>query len=160
MDPLPGLAIAAGACGLALALLAVVSIVSYRSRQRSRSDVIAQLRADHPGATREQFVEWCRARGASPLAAALVYDYLLQRCEINDFPLDPLDPLESICDIVVHEEIEDVLDALGCRGLTGSEWDALDWDALGLPPPSEPDAPVASLVFLVDALREARDVEG
>lgn len=148
MDPLPGLAIAAGACGLALALLAVVSIMSYRSRQRSRSDVIARLRAEHPNATREQFVEWCRARGASPLAAALVYDYLRQRCELNDFPLDPLDPLESICDIVVHEEIEDVQDALGCRGLTDSEW-----DELGLPPPSEPDAPVASLVFLVDALR-------
>jgi hypothetical protein len=156
VDPLPGLAIAAGACGVVLALLAVVSIVSYRSRQRSRLDFLRRLRAEHPNATREQFVEWFRRRGASPRAAALVYDYLQQRCAMNDFPLDPMDPMERVCDIVVHEEIDEILWAMGCREMDGSDWDALDWDALGIPPPSEPDAPVASLVFLVDALNENR----
>jgi hypothetical protein len=56
--------------------------------------------------------------------------------------------------IVVHEEIDDILHALGYRGLEDSEWDALDWDALGLPPPFEPDAPISALVHLVAALDE------
>jgi hypothetical protein len=156
MGTLAGVGMAALACGAVLAIIVVVAFVSHRRQRQTRLEYITRLKRERPDATREQFTAWFAERGVEPSVATTVYDYVQGRCDIPGFPLAPDDPLERVCDIVVHEELDDILRAMGYQPLEDSEWDVLDWDALGLPPPSEPNAPVASLVHLVDALEKRR----
>lgn len=156
METLTQVAIVVGACGAVFALLAGIWYLSYQRQERQRRAYVTRLRQERSDATREQFVAWFVTRGVRATVAEAVYDYVQQRCPLPDVPLLPDDPLERVSGIVVHEEIDEILHALGYAELEDSEWDALDWDALGLPPPSEPDAPIASLVYLVNALHERR----
>jgi hypothetical protein len=156
LETLTGIVIAVGACGVVFAVMACLWYLSYRRQEGQRKAYLTRLKEERPNDTRAQFIDWFAARGVSASVAEAVYEYVQQRCSVPDVPLLPDDPLERISGIVVHEEIDDILHALGYRELEDSEWDALDWDALGLPPPSEPEAPVASLVYLVDALHDRR----
>jgi hypothetical protein len=156
MEVVAGLGVVALACVAMFAMIAIVGFISHRRRRHSRLTYLTRMKQERLDATREQFLAWFAGRGVESPVAATVYDYVQGRCDMPDFPLAPDDPLERVCDIVVHEEIDDILLAMGYQPLEGSEWDVLDWDALDLPPPSEPDAPVASLVHLVDALEKRR----
>jgi hypothetical protein len=156
VDLLPGIVIAVGACGTVFVVMLGIWYLSYRRQEGRRKAYLTQLKQQRPNDTRPQFIDWFVARGVQASVAGAVYDEVQQRCPVPDVPLHPDDPLERISGIVVHEEIDDILHALGYRELEDSEWDALDWDALGLPPPSEPSAPVAALVHLVDALHDRR----
>ena len=160
METVARFAIAAGACLVVLLLLVLLQVVAYRVRrpkQLARLEQLKQERGDSDDA-REQFIAWFVDRGVRASAAGAVYDYLQRRCDVSDFPIRPDDLLQRDFDLVVHEEIDDILHELGYRALDESEWEVLDWDALKVPPPSEPDAPVAALVYLVDALGEGRGV--
>ncbi len=156
METLTGIVIALGACGAVFAVMACLWYLSYRRQESRRKAYLTQLKQERPDDTRAQFIDWFVARGVRASVAGAVHDYVQQRCPVPDVPLHPDDPLERVSGIVVHEEIDDILHALGYPELQDSEWDALDWDALGLPPPSEPDAPIAALVYLVDALHDRR----
>jgi hypothetical protein len=156
LETLTRVAVALGACSVPLAIMIGGWYASYRYRQRQRLAYLERLRQTRPNATRDQFVDWFAERGVRASVAATVYDELQRRCGVPDFPLAPDDPLERVCGVVVHEELDDLLHAMGYQALEDSEWEELDWDALGLPPPSEPDAPIASLVRLIDALDERR----
>jgi hypothetical protein len=156
MGTLAGVGVAALACGAVVAIIVVVAFVSHRRQRQTRLDYLTRLKRERSDFTREQFASWFAERGVEPGVAAVVYEYVQEHCDIPDFPLAPDDPLERVCDVVVHEEIDDILRAMGYQPLEEREWDVLDWDALGLPPPSEPNAPVASLVHLVDALEKQR----
>jgi hypothetical protein len=156
LETLTGIAMAAVACGIVFAIVVGLFYLSYRRQQRGRLAYLTRLKQERPNDTRPQFIDWFVARGVRASVAGAVYDHVQQHCSVPDIPLLPDDPLERVSGIVVHEEIDDILHALGYRTLEDSEWDALDWDALGLPPPSEPDAPVAALVYLVDALDDRR----
>jgi hypothetical protein len=154
METLTRVAIAVGACSVPFAGMIGLWYLAHLRGQRRRRAYLTRLKQQRPNDTREAFAAWFVARGVRQGVAESVYDYLQRRCDLPDVPLDPVDPLERVCDIVVHEEIDDILHALGYGELENSEWDALDWDSLGLPPPSEPDAPIASLVHLIDALHQ------
>jgi hypothetical protein len=156
LETLTGIAMAVGACGAVFVVMVGIWYLSHRRQEGQRKAYLTRLKQERPDDTRAQFIDWFVARGVRASVAGAVYDYVQQRCPVPDVPLLPEDPLERVSGIVVHEEIDDILHALGYRELEDSEWDALDWDALGLPPPSEPDAPVAALVHLVDALRDRR----
>ena len=156
METLTRIAIAAGACGVVFAIVVGLFYLSYRRQQRARLVYLTRRKQDRPNNTRPQFIDWFVERGLRASVAGAVYDEVQQRCPVPDAPLRPDDPLERVSGIVVHEEIDDILHALGYRELEESEWDTLDWDAFGLPPPSEPDAPIAALVHLVDALEKRR----
>ena len=156
METLTGIAIAAVACGIVFAIVVGLFYLSHRRQQRTQLAYLTRLKQERPDDTRPQFIDWFVTRGVSASVAGAVYDYVQQRSPISDVPLRPDDPLERVSGIVVHEEIDDILHALGYRELEDSEWDALDWDALGLPPPSEPDAPISALVHLIDALHDRK----
>jgi hypothetical protein len=153
---LTGIAIAAGVCVVVVAIVAGAGYLSYLRQTRQRQAYLARLKQERPDDTRAQFIDWFVARGLRASVAGAVYDYVQQRCSVPEIPLRPDDRLEYVSDIVVHEEIDDILRELGYPELEGSEWEALDWDALGLPPPSEPDAPIASLVYLFGSLHDRR----
>ena len=156
METLTGIAFAVAACGVVFAVMLGIWYLSHRRQERQRKAYLTRLKQERPDDTRAQFIDWFVAREVNASAAGAVYDYVQQRCPVPDVPLRPDDPLERVSGIVVHEEIDDILHALGYRELEDSEWDALDWNAIGLLPPSEPDAPIAALVHLVDALHDRR----
>jgi hypothetical protein len=161
METLTRVALALGACSVPLALMIGCWRLAYRHRQRQRLVYLARLRQARPTATRAQFVAWFVARGVRASVAATVYDELQRRCGVPDFPLLPDDVLARVCDVVVHEAIDELLQAMGYGALAErvwehGAWEALDWDTLALLPPAEADAPIASLVHLIDALETSR----
>jgi|GEM_PF-4515557 len=159
METLTGIGVAVAACVSVFVVVLVVAFLSTRRTQRKRVAYLSQLKQERSTETQEQFVAWFVERGIDQSVAATVYDFVQGRCDVPGVPLLPTDPLEAVCDIVVHEEIDDILTEMGYQPLGESEWDALDWDSVDLPPPSEQDAPIASLVYLIDALEQRRRVE-
>lgn len=158
METLAGIGVAVVTCLVVFVIILVVAFVSTRRNQRRRIAYLTQLKQERPNATREQFIAWFADRGVEPSIATTVHDYVQRRCDVPDIPILPTDALERVCDIVVHEEIDEILHEMGYQPLDEREWEVFDWDSLDLPPPSEPDAPIASLVYLVDALEKRRVV--